>query len=206
VIEIGARLTECKRLCGHGQWLPWLDREFGWTSEDTALRFMQVHELGKSRNLRDLTLPVSSLYLLAAPSTPDDARDAVLDLAADGQKLTHAEIKQTISDAKAKASDRAGGQPARKSATGRSPTRPPRRASGPPIPPLNPLAWSQATAEQRTRFVSTVGLANLMMAAPPHERDAVLAKACATIAAPVPAPPSEGGLDDIPTFLRRAAS
>ena len=26
VIEIGARLTECKRICGHSNWLPWLDR------------------------------------------------------------------------------------------------------------------------------------------------------------------------------------
>jgi hypothetical protein len=30
VIEIGARLTECKRIAGHGSWLPWLNREFGW--------------------------------------------------------------------------------------------------------------------------------------------------------------------------------
>jgi hypothetical protein len=33
VIEIGARL-----------WLPWLDREFGWTDK-TAERFMRVHSL-----------------------------------------------------------------------------------------------------------------------------------------------------------------
>ena len=26
VIEIGARLAECKRICGHGNWLPWLNR------------------------------------------------------------------------------------------------------------------------------------------------------------------------------------
>ena len=28
VIEIGERLTECKRVAGHGHWLPWLDREY----------------------------------------------------------------------------------------------------------------------------------------------------------------------------------
>ena len=38
VIEIGARLTECKRICGHSNWLPWLDREFRW-EETTAQRF-----------------------------------------------------------------------------------------------------------------------------------------------------------------------
>jgi hypothetical protein len=42
VIEIGRRLTECKKLLGHGNWLPWLDREFGW-SEDTALRADSDH-------------------------------------------------------------------------------------------------------------------------------------------------------------------
>jgi hypothetical protein len=35
-----------------------------------ALRFMQVHEFAKNRNLRDLSLPISSLYLLAAPHSP----------------------------------------------------------------------------------------------------------------------------------------
>ena len=29
VAEIGRRLFECKRICGHGNWLPWLEREFG---------------------------------------------------------------------------------------------------------------------------------------------------------------------------------
>src|SRR5262245_24389369 len=69
VIQIGRRLSECKRIVGHGNWLPWLEREFRWT-DDTALNFMRVYELSKSRNFRDLSLPVSALYLLAAPSTP----------------------------------------------------------------------------------------------------------------------------------------
>jgi hypothetical protein len=52
-------------------WLPWLDREFGW-DERTALNFMRVHQLvGKNEKFSDLSLPVSGLYLLAAPSTPE---------------------------------------------------------------------------------------------------------------------------------------
>jgi hypothetical protein len=35
LIEIGRRLTRDKDICGHGHWLPWLDREFGW-SDKTA--------------------------------------------------------------------------------------------------------------------------------------------------------------------------
>jgi len=60
---------------------PWLDREFGW-KERTAQNFIQVFEASKSVNFTDLDLPVSSLYLLAAPSTPETARDAVLASAA----------------------------------------------------------------------------------------------------------------------------
>jgi hypothetical protein len=80
VIEIGGRLSECKRLVGHGNWLPWLDREFGWT-EQTALNFIRARELSKSKNFLDLDLPVSALYLLAAPSTPDEARDEIINRA-----------------------------------------------------------------------------------------------------------------------------
>jgi hypothetical protein len=65
VIEIGRRLTDAKALLGHGEWLKWLDREFGW-SDDTALNFMRVFDMSKSRNFRNLTLPVSALFLLRA--------------------------------------------------------------------------------------------------------------------------------------------
>jgi hypothetical protein len=29
IIKIGKRLTEAKGIAGHGNWLPWLEREFG---------------------------------------------------------------------------------------------------------------------------------------------------------------------------------
>jgi Protein of unknown function (DUF3102) len=44
LIEIGFRLTEAKELVGHGGWLPWLERNFGWT-ERTAQRYMSIYEL-----------------------------------------------------------------------------------------------------------------------------------------------------------------
>jgi Protein of unknown function (DUF3102) len=90
VIEIGRRLTECKKLLGHGNWGAWLDREFGW-SDRQALNFMRVYELAesKSENFSDLHLPVSVLYLLAAPSTPPEVRKEVIEQAKRGEKLTH---------------------------------------------------------------------------------------------------------------------
>jgi hypothetical protein len=95
VVEIGRRLTECKKLVGHGNWLPWIEREFGWT-DDTALNFMRVYEVSKSRNFRDLSLPVSALYLLAAPSTSKEARDKIIERARAGEPVSVAETKRVI--------------------------------------------------------------------------------------------------------------
>jgi hypothetical protein len=73
VVEIGRRLTDAKRRLGHGRFLVWLAAEFGW-SERTAENFMRVYVLrGKFANFADLDVPLSALYLLAAPSTPDAA-------------------------------------------------------------------------------------------------------------------------------------
>jgi Protein of unknown function (DUF3102) len=61
IVEIGRRLAECKRIAGHGNWLSWLEREFGWNTK-TAERFMRVHELSdKFDNLSNLDIGVSSL-------------------------------------------------------------------------------------------------------------------------------------------------
>jgi hypothetical protein len=105
VNEIGERLTEWKRICDHGNWLLWLDREFGWT-ERTAQRYISVYELTTQQNVKydtvsDFDIDVKSLYLLAAPSTPESAREAVLDLAANGEQLTHAKVREMIAEARA---------------------------------------------------------------------------------------------------------
>ncbi len=98
IIEIGRRLADCKKIAGHGNWLPWLEREFGW-SDKTAERYMQVAAL-KFDNLSNIDLPVSSLYLLAAPSTPDEVRDEVIDRVKSGEKVSHEKVKEKIAKAK----------------------------------------------------------------------------------------------------------
>lgn len=42
-VGVGNGRTDCKRIAGHGNWLPWLDREFGW-AERTAQNFISVCE------------------------------------------------------------------------------------------------------------------------------------------------------------------
>jgi hypothetical protein len=96
VIEIGRRLTECKRIVGHGNWLPWLDREFGWTDK-TAENFINVYKLsGKFENFSNLDLPLSGLYLLAAPSTPEAARAEIIERAEKGEKIQVADVNNKI--------------------------------------------------------------------------------------------------------------
>lgn len=101
IIEIGRRLTVAKKIAGHGNWLPWLDREFGW-GDDTAINFMRIAELAKSRNIRDLTLPVSGLYLLAAPSTPEEAQQDIIARAEAGEHLSVEDVRRIIDEARAK--------------------------------------------------------------------------------------------------------
>ena len=69
IIEIGKNLIEVKQAIGHGNWLPWLDAEFGF-SERSAQNFMNVADKFKSATVSDLDFAPKALYLLAQNSTP----------------------------------------------------------------------------------------------------------------------------------------
>lgn len=100
IIEIGKRLIECERLCkAEGRWLQWLKTEFGW-SRITADNFINVAlAAARVKNFDSLNVPVSALYLLAAPSTPDEVIDAVAER---GERLSLAEVKAIIAEVKAR--------------------------------------------------------------------------------------------------------
>jgi hypothetical protein len=88
---------------GHGNWLLWLDREFGW-SDVTVGKYMHVAELaGKFELSSDLELSLSSHYVLAAPSTPEQARAEVIERAEAGEHFTHAQVKEIVGRAVAEA-------------------------------------------------------------------------------------------------------
>jgi hypothetical protein len=98
VIEIGQRLKLCKKICGHGNWLPWLEREFGW-SADTAERFMRLAALQyQIPHIAEFRVSVSALYLLAAPSTPRETRDEIINRAEAGEPISTTTIKQAIAN------------------------------------------------------------------------------------------------------------
>lgn len=99
IVKIGEELVEVKDRLGHGNFLRWLNAEFGW-SEPTAQNFMRVSDMVKNVNFTDLpSFDISALYLLARPSTPAEVRAEAIAQAASGQRVTHAsviEMKQRV--------------------------------------------------------------------------------------------------------------
>lgn len=95
IIEIGQRLAEVKETLPHGQWLRWLEQEFGWTDR-TALNFVHVYDRfsAKSETVSDLNVDVSALYLLAAPKTPAAVFNEAVSQAASGQRVTKATVRE----------------------------------------------------------------------------------------------------------------
>jgi DUF3102 family protein len=102
VIEIGRHLTEAKQICGHGRWLPWLERNFGWTDR-TARNFMQVYEGfgAKSETISDLNLSISCLYELAKPSTPVEVRQEVIGRVERGELVSRHDVKKLVAEVSA---------------------------------------------------------------------------------------------------------
>lgn len=95
IIEIGHKLHEVKRIIGHGHFGHWLKTEFNW-SVATATRMMQASQHFKNVNLTNLNFSPSAIYLLAAPSTPTQARTEALNKAEQGQPITYTLAKQIV--------------------------------------------------------------------------------------------------------------
>jgi hypothetical protein len=100
--------------------LYYIQSQPGWTDRH-ALKCMQVYEVSlKSENFSDLGIPVSGLYLLAAPSTPPEAVDEVIECAKSGERQTYAEIKGKIDKVKRVKATAAGIKPKRGSSKQRT--------------------------------------------------------------------------------------
>jgi hypothetical protein len=95
IVQIGQYLSEVKARLGHGKFLDWIKKEFGW-AERSARRFMEVHEAFKSANLADMQIDVSALYLIAAPKTPEPVRTEVIRRAENGEPATHAGTRALV--------------------------------------------------------------------------------------------------------------
>ena len=99
IIEVGNDLLAVKEALPHGQFLPWLKAEFGW-SERSAQYFMSVAEQFKSAKIADLPIQPSAAYLLAATSVPDEAREKAVEKAEAGEEITFAAAKEIVAEAR----------------------------------------------------------------------------------------------------------
>jgi hypothetical protein len=92
IIEIGRELIAVKDRVGHGNFLPWIDREFSMT-EKSAERFMSVAKRFGGKSDTVSKLPATVLYELAAPNTTEGVRTEIVDRAESGERISVADIR-----------------------------------------------------------------------------------------------------------------
>ncbi|WP_449001201.1 DUF3102 domain-containing protein [Myxosarcina sp. GI1(2024)] len=95
LVSIGQKLSEVKKKLQHGNFRNWLRTEFDW-SMSSATKLMQVSEQFKDVNFANLNFSTSALYILAAPSTPKEARQQALKLASHGEQITYSLAKVIV--------------------------------------------------------------------------------------------------------------
>lgn len=96
---IGKDLQATKSLLPHGEYVNWLSVEFG-LSVRMAQRFVAVYErLGFKSDIMSF-LPPTILYLLSAPSTPDEAIAQVQQRLDERKPISVATVQQVINEAK----------------------------------------------------------------------------------------------------------
>ena len=95
-IAIGGLLLEAQKQVGHGEWLPWLDREFDFSAR-TAQNYMASHEFGlKYETVAYLRLSCSALYTLASGDYSDEEVVAVLTAAAT-ERVNRGRLEEIVS-------------------------------------------------------------------------------------------------------------
>ena len=99
IFIIGGELRAVKEMLPHGKYTEWLGVEFG-LSERMAQHFVNVRERLGPKSEKFSVLPPSTLYLLAAPSTPDEAITLVEERIDAGDRLSVAHVQRTIDEQK----------------------------------------------------------------------------------------------------------
>ncbi|WP_315792685.1 DUF3102 domain-containing protein [Bradyrhizobium sp. SZCCHNRI1002] len=109
-LEAGRWLTEAKCKCEHGQWMPWLNDNFG-LSDRMAQHLINATSKFGANAKRVSDLPQRVVFLLAAPSTPEEVVDDVIAEAKAGKPVTTATVKKKIMKAKLAITSAAGANP-----------------------------------------------------------------------------------------------
>jgi hypothetical protein len=92
IVEIGRELAKVQERIGHGNFLPWIEREFG-MSDQTAYRFIHVATNIGDQIPHGVEFQFNVLYALAAPSTPAEVRTEIIERAAAGEIVTAEDVR-----------------------------------------------------------------------------------------------------------------
>ncbi|MHC5761054.1 helix-turn-helix domain-containing protein [Nostoc sp.] len=99
IYYIGLNLLEAQNITEHDEFIAWLRQEFG-MGKTSAYKFIYVAKAFKSKipilgNLIN-NITLTALYKLAAPSTPEAARDEAIDILKAGEVLKPDVVKNLI--------------------------------------------------------------------------------------------------------------
>jgi hypothetical protein len=164
----------------------------------------------KYHKLLNLNLPLSALYLLAAPSTLGETRDQIAQRAEAGDKISYKTVKDTI--ARSGSLHRAPRR-VEESKPELSPTTQGAIDDAPKNRPTTALdlleLWDRAPMTERRSFINNVGLCDVLAALPENWMPAVKQWAKEERRQQPASPPmldfapADQGDLDIPEFLRR---
>jgi hypothetical protein len=102
IVEIGRELVSAKQRVGHGRYTAFVTERLSWSIQ-SAERFVHVHRLFQNQQVVDfdgLTIDATSLYRIAAPSTPAEVRDEVLAKAAEPGGISREEVDRIVLEAR----------------------------------------------------------------------------------------------------------
>jgi hypothetical protein len=102
IAQLGVELIGAKAKLPHGQFARWVEAEFD-VSDRTALNYMRFAEWAGGKSELVSILQPNTVYLLAAPSTPQSVQAEVIDRIRSGETLTATAIKTMVSKAKEQA-------------------------------------------------------------------------------------------------------
>jgi len=94
IIDIGKRLLAVKGRLTHGEFTPWIEREFGWTPQ-TSRNFMRVAAVfGENEN--GFRFDAKALYALASGDVPDEVREQFVRQAEAGEEVRYRDVRDAI--------------------------------------------------------------------------------------------------------------
>jgi hypothetical protein len=94
IVEIGRLLIEAKGQLDHGDWLPWLEREFDF-SERTAQNYISAYDFSlKYETVADLKLTPTALYSLAQQEDQEVIAAVLKEAAA--VRVTRARVNEVV--------------------------------------------------------------------------------------------------------------